>query len=474
MKVRIDNWGPIEHCEYDLDKDMIVVYGDNNIGKSYAMQLIYLYLKNIINYAKNIGMYRPVFYSRENTEVEKFVMGFAMDDNQNEVDITDEIIKCMASRLKTDMVQALDNSLRNTFGTYDDIIEGNPRVSLQVNNGLELLFFVKEQKISIKLDMKPVFLKKTSSDFHKSREGKKRLDIYIFKNNKISSVINLINDKVYSLLSHVSVELLSRVQNVYFLPASRSGIYTGMNSFGPILAELSKNRAYIKGNLQIPSISEPISDYYMELSTIRIDRRKYFTDVAQEIEDEILKGEVTFDTKKKTIMYQSDLVSQPMEMRDVSSMVSEISPITAYLKYIVNVYPTDFCVRNEMSSNEGVRPSDIIFIEEPEAHLHPENQVKLMKIFARLVNKNVKLFMASHSNYVFNELNNRILAGELNNKNYEPVLMEYKDGKSCTRDMNIDEFGVDDNNFQDITAQIIEEREVLINGLLKKMSEKGE
>ena len=22
MKVRIDNWGPIEHCEYDLDKDM--------------------------------------------------------------------------------------------------------------------------------------------------------------------------------------------------------------------------------------------------------------------------------------------------------------------------------------------------------------------------------------------------------------------------------------------------------------------
>ena len=42
MKVRIDNWGPIEHCEYDLDKDMIVVYGDNNIGKSYAMQLIYL------------------------------------------------------------------------------------------------------------------------------------------------------------------------------------------------------------------------------------------------------------------------------------------------------------------------------------------------------------------------------------------------------------------------------------------------
>lgn len=106
-------------------------------------------------------------------------MDFAMDDNQNEVDITDEIITCMASRLKTDMVQALDNSLRNTFGTYDDIIEGNPRVSLQVNNGLELLFFVKEQKISIKLDMKPVFLKRQALIFI-SREKGKNVWIFIF------------------------------------------------------------------------------------------------------------------------------------------------------------------------------------------------------------------------------------------------------------------------------------------------------
>lgn len=78
-------------------------------------------------------------------------MDFAMDDNQNEVDITDEIIKCMASRLKTDMVQALDNSLRNTFGTYDDIIEGNPRVSLQVNNGLELLFLLRNKRFRLNL-----------------------------------------------------------------------------------------------------------------------------------------------------------------------------------------------------------------------------------------------------------------------------------------------------------------------------------
>lgn len=45
MKFIIQNFGPIKRFEYDLNKDMIVTYGNNNIGKSYAMQVVYLLLK---------------------------------------------------------------------------------------------------------------------------------------------------------------------------------------------------------------------------------------------------------------------------------------------------------------------------------------------------------------------------------------------------------------------------------------------
>ena len=79
--------------------------------------------------------------------------------------------------------------------------------------------------------------------------------------------------------------------------------------------------------------------------------------------------------------------------------------------------------------------------------------------------------MASHSNYVFNELNNRLLAGELGRDEYAPVLMKYKDGKSSTYDMKIDAFGVDDDNFQDVSENILEEREMLINNIVQKMEE---
>ena len=44
MKIEIENWGPIERFEYDFTKSMIVAYGENNIGKSYAMQVVYLFL----------------------------------------------------------------------------------------------------------------------------------------------------------------------------------------------------------------------------------------------------------------------------------------------------------------------------------------------------------------------------------------------------------------------------------------------
>lgn len=49
MKIKITDFGPIKEFEFDLSKKLIVTYGDNNIGKSYAMQVAYLLLKAFMN-----------------------------------------------------------------------------------------------------------------------------------------------------------------------------------------------------------------------------------------------------------------------------------------------------------------------------------------------------------------------------------------------------------------------------------------
>ena len=132
-------------------------------------------------------------------------------------------------------------------------------------------------------------------------------------------------------------------------------------------------------------------------------------------------------------------------------MVSEVSPIVAFLKYII--------VKKQSLSSEG---RGILFIEEPEAHLHPNNQVKLMEILTELTNAGITLVMSSHSNYVFNKLNNLVLSGKLDYNIYEPILLEKGEDGSVSKLMHIDECGADDENFIDVSEALYNEREQII------------
>lgn len=474
MRVQIFNWGPIEKCEFDLEKKLSVIYGDNNIGKSYAMQALYLLMKKLLEYTSGMDVkFYPVYkrYFRNSPVIMQLVEGFASDANVREKNITGEIIGLYAKRLEQEWLPEWLNSLENTFGTFSKILEEKPYVIMEGINGWKLAIYLQEQKIDFDIRIKPIYLKRSSSDFHKSRNGIDRFDIYVY-NNRVEASIQIIEEKEWEIQKIFEEGITQIASNVYFLPASRSGIYTGMNSFGPILAQLSQNRASIKGGIQIPSIPEPISDYYMELSAVRGDGYKHFTELAAEIEKRVLKGEVLYDNKKKTIIYSEENTDYALEMSDVSSMVSEISPITAYLKYIVKKERP--ILKRQETIRKPVCPTSVIFIEEPEAHLHPENQVELIKIFVQLAKQNVKLVMASHSNYVFNELNNLILGKELDVDMYAPIFMCRDGRKSFTKYMKADELGVSDENFTDIAEKLYQEREELIQRMMQETEQEDQ
>lgn len=56
---------------------------------------------------------------------------------------------------------------------------------------------------------------------------------------------------------------------------------------------------------------------------------------------------------------------------------------------------------------------DLIIIDEPEMNLHPDNQLVLVRIFARLINSNFRLLISTHSDYIIRELNNLIMINEV-------------------------------------------------------------
>lgn len=52
-----------------------------------------------------------------------------------------------------------------------------------------------------------------------------------------------------------------------------------------------------------------------------------------------------------------------------------------------------------------IRRGDFLMIDEPELNLHPENQRRMARLFARLINAGVNVFVTTHSDYLIRELN---------------------------------------------------------------------
>jgi len=59
---------------------------------------------------------------------------------------------------------------------------------------------------------------------------------------------------------------------------------------------------------------------------------------------------------------------------------------------------------------------DLLIIDEPELNLHPENQCRLARLLARLVNLGIKVFITTHSDYLVKEFNTLLMLNNEGNK----------------------------------------------------------
>lgn len=464
MKISIYNFGPIGSFEYDLSKDFIATYGNNNIGKSYSMQIVYLLLKNLINNSQSNFYFHSMFHIEKNPSnnyinniknvVEKFV-----ESEHSEIEITDIINKNTLLMIKNIFLPSFINSCNNTFGNFDSIVKNNPEIKIE-NNGYVVIIKLLNSEVSGSISTKKVFIKKSRTNTYKYRKYNERLSIYYYED--IQSTLNIINQTIEEEFFEFSNSIIELVSDVYFLPASRSGIYSGMSAFSSIIAELSRSKAMLTKKIELPGLSEPISDYFLMLSNIRTRKNTGLQNIYSKIEDDILHGNVNFNNNNNMLVYKPNNLLYEFEMTQVSSMVSEISPIVAFFKYIIlNNRQRENYTRSRFSPNS----KSIIFIEEPEAHLHPINQLKLIEIFADLNKYGIKLVISSHSNYIFNKLNNLMLSKKLTTDIYSAIILEAIEGKSNSKFLEIDELGVLDENFIDATQQLYEEREEIIKNL---------
>ncbi|MFT5667530.1 MAG: putative ATP-dependent endonuclease of OLD family [Vicingaceae bacterium] len=402
MKVNIQNLGAIKDATFDLSKRLIIFCGPNNSGKTYAAFIIYALTKASLKYFRS-----QVHVSFVQDLVKKQETVFNIPVN--------EIWNYRLNELK-----GIKNSLDSIFGItedvqktlFDDFSIDILQTKKQFEVGIPLMEFQNE----LKINNTSVIIKKVKG----STEIKLTIKEKSISKDKIDMLELFLTSKLYSLIAFYPFN------SSHILPVERNSIYTfskelsiQKQEFLDRAQELSSKNSnkdpfhwLMRRSTRYPMPIRDGLEIAEDLNNYSKTKTEFFT-LAEEIENELLQGKMIV-TKEGEVQYSSNKAkTKKIPIHLTASIVKTLSSLVFYLKHIAN--------KNEL-----------IIIDEPELNLHPNNQVFLTRIFAKLINHGFRILISTHSDYVVREINNLIMASS-----EKPGVAEKAKQLGYTTDMNL-------------------------------------
>lgn len=201
------------------------------------------------------------------------------------------------------------------------------------------------------------------------------------------------------------------INNVCCFPAERSGAILFYNQLlenrNNILRqlELSQDINLLKN---ISRYSEPVNEYIIRLNKLEEYENKEETEIYKNLVkniniQNIIEGEIII--KSNQIIYKSENDLE-LNMGLVSSTVKTLAGFFLYLKY-------------------QAQKGDIVFIDEIELNLHPENQRKVMRLINYLSKQGIKFIISTHSPIITEEIDNMLLFEKVKDKINSEEMKEY-------------------------------------------------
>lgn len=375
MKIAIDNLGPIKHADIDLNKDLIILCGGNNSGKTYVAYSVYGLYKTIekLNPTSKGANFNELWRSGSgNLDIVKLVLSEK-----------DQFI----AKLK----ESYYKELPIIFSSEQDFFT-NATINIILDNEA-----LKKQILRLSI--------------HKEISIGENIDI-IFNKHSNSSLLNFIlikesKEETYNLediYNNIAAKLLifvfeSIFNKVHIATAER----TAINIFSKELSESRTNLInqildQVKDGLLTNVIGQKTSRYSLPIRdglalANRIDllqkNKSPFAYLADEIEKTILQGKIKVaDTGE--LQFSPAKSKKSLGIHLTASGVKSLASIIFYLRHIAQV-------------------GDFFIIDEPELNLHPDNQRKVARVIAQMVNAGIKVMLSTHSDYIIRELNNLIM-----------------------------------------------------------------
>jgi predicted ATPase len=375
-RLTVENIGPIGRADVEI-RPFTVLIGKNNVGKSYLAMLVYgLYGtrgSSLGHFLRSEIVSYELF--RRYTRHPPLRRRVGEDTSKLRDEIKNRLTQLLSvEQFKKEHLHTIRSSIEYSFGT-------------RIN---ELLKYG-EDKGKITLEAPAL---KADLELNKQGEVKGNVDF-----NIDFLVDRLFKSKEPDWLLEAIMQPLKRP--AYYLPAARSGILQGYRAIvGAIIRQIP--RIPITG-IELPKLSGVVADFIstiIEETTGESYRRRgrvgpgepQTMELVKYMEKYILEGSIetrseSKETPPELFFKEKDLL---MPLSRASSMVAELAPLYLYLKYVVS---------------KGV----LLIIEEPEAHLHPERQVLLARLLAKMVNSGYRLLITTHSQELLTELSNLIL-----------------------------------------------------------------
>ena len=134
----------------------------------------------------------------------------------------------------------------------------------------------------------------------------------------------------------------------------------------------------------------------------RRNEKGFYSQLAAEIEHDVLLGEVSVNNNGDMRFTSEKSPNTELPLQMSASMTKAIAGIVFYLRH---------------TSAEG----DMVFIDEPEVNCHPDVQILMTRVFARMINAGLRLVVSTHSDYIIREFNNLIMLNKAPQKMEETL-----------------------------------------------------
>ncbi|BAZ84592.1 AAA family ATPase [Dolichospermum compactum] len=374
MKIKIKNLGALKQAEFSLG-ELTLICGYNNTGKTYATYALFGFLYT----------WRKMFSIKINDDkIEQLLAdGVLRLDIQEYVNQVEQIV--------TQGCQAYTQELPKIFAaSAERFKESEFQVSLNIEN----------IRLSKKFDLEIGSGEVSLFSITKSEESTELVATLLIEKEKVKIPTEILKRIIGDALKDIIFDPL------FPRPFIASSERTGAAIFRKDL-NFDRNRLFEEigqGGQNIDRMElllKDYGDYALPIKTnvdfIRqlesIVKKSSFVaenhpDVLADFAD-IIGGEYTV-TRNDELYYQPKGKRVKLSMDESSSAVRSLLDIGFYLRHEAKL-------------------GDLLMVDEPELNLHPENQRRVARLFARLVNLGIKVFITTHSDYIIKELNTLIM-----------------------------------------------------------------